>query len=90
MHSAISYELAKARAADLYRQAERDTLARAARRARSAQTRQGPSPVPRHPSAGLARRVLTLLAAHNLRRPAPTRSQPLGTCRRPATDKTSL
>jgi len=69
----ISHEVQKARAADLYRRAERDTLARAARQARRAQTRQGPHLAPRHQSANRARRVLTLLAARGLPWPAPTR-----------------
>ena len=54
MHPTIHDELAKARAGDLYRRAERDTLARAARRARRARTQQGSHPVPRPPSASLA------------------------------------
>ena len=39
MHPITSYELAKAQIADLHRQARRDALARAARRARLARTR---------------------------------------------------
>ena len=85
----ISHEVQKARAADLYRRAERDTLVRAARQARHAQTPQDSHPVPRHPSANRARRVLTLLAARGLPRATPSPSQPLNT-RGLATNKTSL
>lgn len=60
MHPTIRYELGKARVADLHHQAQRDALARAARRPRRA---------PGHPSgrrvpalrALLPRRVFTLL-----------------------------
>jgi hypothetical protein len=67
MHPTISYELAKARIADLHRQAERDRIAHAARRARRTQSRHNR---PAHPASVLARRMLALLAP----RPAP--SQP--------------
>jgi hypothetical protein len=60
MYPLTSYELAKARAADLHRQAQRDTLARAARRARRAQPHQSGHPVPALP---LGHRVLALLGA---------------------------
>ena len=89
MHPAINHELSKARAADLHRQAERDTLARAASRALRARTQQGSHPVPRLPSPGLARRIFTLLAAHSLPWPARAGSRPLRTYHRPAADKTS-
>ena len=61
MHPTIGYHLAQARAADLHCQAERDTLARAARRARRARTDQ-----PGHPPTGYpagVRRLLTALGA---------------------------
>jgi hypothetical protein len=62
MHPTIRYEMGQARIADLHRQAQRDALARAARR---------PGRVSGHPSgrrlpalrALLARRVLTGLGA---------------------------
>jgi hypothetical protein len=79
MYPAISHELQKARAADLYRRAERYTLVQAARQACHAQTRQGSPPVPRPPSANRARRVLTLLAARGLPWPTSAPSQPLRT-----------
>jgi hypothetical protein len=79
MHSGINYELAKARAPELCRRAERDTLARAARRAR---TRQGPpSSLITRPAAW--RRILTLLAAqpalaNAARTPPPRTGHPAG------------
>ena len=59
-HPGFSYYLAAARAAELRRQAQRDTLARAARRARRHQPGQ---PVPRLPAA--TRRVFTFLGARS-------------------------
>jgi hypothetical protein len=58
MYPTTSYELAKARVADLHHQAQRDALARAARRGRRAQTRQSTPHVLRHPAFG--RRVLSI------------------------------
>jgi hypothetical protein len=63
MHPVIHGELARARIADLHRQAERDGMARAARSARGSH---------RHfmlgyPAAVLARRVLAVMAAHSPR-----------------------
>jgi hypothetical protein len=46
MHDAISYQMAKDRIAELHQRAQRDTLARAARRARPRQ--RGPA-APRWP-----------------------------------------
>ena len=61
MHPTIHQQLAKARTADLLRQAERDRLAYAASRARRAQPRQRTRRVPGIVTV-LARRVLALLA----------------------------
>jgi len=61
MHPELHYQLAQARVADLHRQAQRDALARAARRARRKRTRR-----PGHPAAGYpaaVRRLLTALGA---------------------------
>jgi hypothetical protein len=56
MHPEIHYQLMQARVADLHRAAQRDALARAARRAR-----RQPSghPAPRLPAIG--RRIMTVL-----------------------------
>jgi hypothetical protein len=56
MHPLISYELAKAQASHLHRQAQRDALARAARQARH---RPG-HPAPGHPSAAVRRLLIAL------------------------------
>jgi hypothetical protein len=61
MYPICSYELAKARVADLHHQAQRDALARAARQARRARRHQPGQPPPRHPAA--KRRLLTVLSA---------------------------
>jgi hypothetical protein len=61
MHPPIEAEIAKARIADLQRQADRIAIARAARRASRGVTAQG-----RYPAVGLARRVLTVMAARRL------------------------
>jgi hypothetical protein len=61
MYPLTSYELTKARAADLHDQARRDTLARAARRACRAGTHRPGQPAPAHPAA--VRRVLTAVGA---------------------------
>ena len=58
----INYELAKARIADLHHQAQRDALARAARRARRARPHQSGHPVPASP---FGRRVLAMLGARS-------------------------
>ena len=63
MHPIISRDLMKARTSDLHRQAERDALSRAARRARHAPARHSTPVMPPHRTAGLLRRVLTLLGA---------------------------
>ena len=59
MYPTIGYHLAQARRADLQRQAQRDTLARAARRARHARTHRSGHPPTGHPAA--VRRLLTAL-----------------------------
>ena len=61
MHD-ISYELAKVRIADLHHQAQRNTLARTARRARRARPHQSGHPVPALP---FGRRVLAMLGARS-------------------------
>jgi hypothetical protein len=79
MHPTIAYELIEARTADRQRQADQTALAQAARRASRGETSPG-----RHPAAGLARRVLTVLAARTVlatrRLPAPTRPRPIAAC----------
>jgi len=67
MHSTILHDLAKAHTSDLHRQAERDALSRAARRARQAPAKHSPPFLPAHTTAQLIRRVLTVLGA---RRPS--------------------
>ena len=62
MHPIIHGELARARTADLHRQAERDRMARAARFARNPHDRHFR---PGRLAAVLARRVLTVVAAHS-------------------------
>lgn len=71
MHPAISYELATTRIADLRRQAQRDTLARAAARVPSSTPRPGSNPIPASlRSTGRQRqfgqRLWTLLHAQHL------------------------
>jgi hypothetical protein len=63
----ISYDLARARIAELHRQADRDALAHAARRARRDAVSTAPS---RRAAGGLAPRLRTVLvtAADDLRR----------------------
>ena len=73
MYPTLHYELAKARGADLRRQAERDRAARTARLIRK--------PHRRHFMAGglatdFARRVLAVLAARTLRPPIPPGQAP--------------
>lgn len=58
MHPAIEAEITKARIAGRQRQADRIAIARAARRASRGVAAPG-----RYPAVGLARRVLTVLAA---------------------------
>lgn len=62
MHPIIHDELARARIADLHRQAERDRMAQAARSARKTHDRHF---MPGHLAAVLARRVLAVVAAHS-------------------------
>jgi hypothetical protein len=72
MHPIMGYEANKARIADLHRQAERDRMARAARKDRN--TLQAPG----HRAAALARRVLAVLG--RLRpSPAPPAQAPKAT-----------
>jgi hypothetical protein len=69
MHPTIQYEITKAQIADLQQRAAQNAIARAARRGYRALT------LPRrYPAAGLARRVVTFLAAHG--RLTPARSRP--------------
>jgi hypothetical protein len=60
MHPTVSYELMQARVADLHRQAQRDALARAARRTPRQQS--GHAVPARH---GIGRMVLTVLGARS-------------------------
>jgi hypothetical protein len=60
MHPTIHHEIAKARIADWHRQAQRDTLALAARQARRARRDRSSYPAPVRPIVA-ARRVLALL-----------------------------
>ena len=69
MHPIIARDLMKARTSDRHRQAERDALRRAARRARQAPAKKSTPFMPAHTTAALIRRVLTLLGA---RRPSQT------------------
>jgi hypothetical protein len=69
MHPIILHDLTKAHTSDLRRQAERDALSLAARRARQASAQKGTSFMPAHATAELIGRVLTLLGA---RRPSQT------------------
>ena len=65
MHPTVHYQLAQAKIADLHRQAERDALARAARRERHTRRHQ-PSPSrPRSPGA-VTRQVLAVLGIRSL------------------------
>jgi hypothetical protein len=59
MHPTIGYHLAQARRADLQRQAQRDTLARAARHSH---THRPGHPPTGHPAA--VRRLLAALGTH--------------------------
>jgi hypothetical protein len=59
-HPTVSYDLARARIAELHRQASRDALAHAARRARHDAVSIAPS---RRAAEGLAHRLRTVLVA---------------------------
>jgi hypothetical protein len=67
MYPTLQHDLAKARVADLHRQAERDRIARTARRARKAHDSHV---VPSDLATSFARRVLAALAARSLRPPS--------------------
>jgi hypothetical protein len=66
MHSSISYELVKARSADFHRQAERDALVQAARRARRMGREHGQTFLPRNAITNFTRRVLTMLGTRGV------------------------
>ena len=68
MHPTIQHDLVQARTDDLHRQAGRDTLRRAARRARHAPAETSTPFTPAHTIAELTRRGQTLLRS---RRPSP-------------------
>jgi len=77
MHPIVSHETAKARIADMHRQAERARMAQAARAARK---HGNTLPAPGHRAIALARRVLAPLRARRLRpAPAPTAQAPEAT-----------
>ena len=61
MHPIITHDLMKARTSDLHRQAGRDALSLAARRARQAPTKKSTPFMPAHATAELIRHVLTAL-----------------------------
>jgi hypothetical protein len=63
MHPTVSCELMQAQIADLHRQAQRDALAHAARRARRPPRQQPGPPGPSLPA--IRRRVLTVLGARS-------------------------
>jgi hypothetical protein len=67
MHPIVLHDLIKDRTSGLRRQAGRDALSPAARRARHAPGRKSTPFMPAHTTAELIRRVLTVLAA---RRPS--------------------
>ena len=67
MHPIITRDLMNARTSDRHRQARREALSRAARRARHAPAKHSTPFRPAHTAAALTRRVLTLLGA---RRPS--------------------
>jgi hypothetical protein len=69
MHPTIQHDLVQAHTDDLHRQAGRDTLRRAARRARHAPAKTSTPFTPAHTTAELIRRVLTLLGARRPERP---------------------
>ena len=75
MHSTILHDLTKAHTSDLHRQAERDALSRAARRARHAPAKHSTPFLSAHTTAQLIRRVLTLLGARRPERyPVPAKA----------------
>ena len=75
MNPTILHDLTKAHTSDLHRQAERDALSRAARRARQAPAKHSPPFLPAHTTAQLIRRVLTLLGARRPERyPVPAKA----------------
>ena len=63
MPAIIAHDLVKAHISDLHRQAGRDALSRAGRRARRARARQGTPFMLARRIVSLIRRVLTLLGA---------------------------
>jgi hypothetical protein len=67
MHPIILHDLIKARTSGLRRQAGRDALSLAVRRARHAPAKKSTPFMPAHTTAELIRRVLTVLGA---RRPS--------------------
>jgi hypothetical protein len=67
MHPIVLHDLIKARTSGLRRQAGRDALSLAARRARHAPARKSTPFMPVHTTAELIRRVLTVLGG---RRPS--------------------
>lgn len=73
MHPTIHYEIAKARTADMHRQAERDRIARAAKQSGPARSDRSWPAMFGYLAGNLARRVLTALGA---RRPRSTSRQP--------------
>lgn len=75
MHPIILHDLTKAHTSDLHRQAERDALSLAARRARQAPTQHSAPFIPAHTTTALIRRVLTLLGARRPERyPVPAKA----------------
>jgi hypothetical protein len=66
MHPLTQYDLIKAQVADLHRQAERDGLGHAGRRARRARRERGRHPVLSHPATTLVRRALAAVGARSL------------------------
>ena len=78
MHPIILHDVVKAHTSDLHRQAERDALSLAARRAhraRQAPAQHSASFMPAHATAALIRRVLTLLGARRPERyPVPAKA----------------
>jgi len=69
MYPTIQHALVQAHTDDLHRQAGRDTLRRAACRARHAPAKTSTPFTPAHTTAELIRRVLTLLGARRPERP---------------------
>ena len=67
MHPTIHYEIAKARTADMHRQAERDRIARAAKQSGPARSDRSWPAMFGHLAGSLARRILTVPGAHRPR-----------------------